>query len=93
MQTRGLMQEMVGWMSCAVVAWAVYTLAFTRAPEPMPPMYDVRAWLEQRAYWDAVNYRRALIAKRYRGDSAGLVQYQRYMDSAYNPTYLLIPWR
>lgn len=76
-------------------AVALYQWRRSIEPEPRRPVYvvrhmDARPWLEQKRYWAAVNSTRAKIAKGWRKDSASLVRFQRYMDSAYNPTYLLL---
>lgn len=75
-----------------VVIWGAVLTWDPPSPPALPHTgaLDARPWLEQRAYWEAVTWRRARIARRFRGSPERLARYQAYMDSAYNPTHLLL---
>lgn len=82
MQTRGLMQEVVGWVSCAVIIWAVFTLATTRAPEPVSPHLGVPAeWMihdPSAAY--LYEYRRRKADSLYPNDPVKQREYLEFLE-------------
>ena len=56
---------------------------------------DARQYLDNRYYFAVRDSTRALIRRKYRGDTTTprALAYFRHMDSAYDPTYMLTPRR